>query len=295
MDNRVHLVALLAVSASLMSCAAETTLAGHIKQFGFAELEAPSTLVAPGTIVYIRDADPLSIGVACNRRAAYGDSIEVLTSPTKSLQVSHTLTRRFALGGDIRRILRADARLNKVKNVWLGLSNDTIYAVSLDVLEAHKEQRAARCKKVVADLESTGWSFAVIVQALKADVTYTVDWADTLTIGGSTDSTLRLLALTLGMERASVGTSTISGTGLFWGVVDESLFTPRKSDTASGEVPGHRFQQEHPDHPSIGDTTSAPRKAEEGRAAAESRTRHLRLIPAGRRISAVDTTAVPRP
>jgi hypothetical protein len=100
------------------------------------------------------------------------------------------------------------------------LQNDTIYNVSLVALAHGRLNRTDHCSRLIEGLAAQGRPVSVIVEALKADVVFTVTWNDSLQVGAN-DSTLNALGRMLGIQHASTGNSTIAGKSLFLGFYDE--------------------------------------------------------------------------
>ena len=237
----------VALTLFVFSRCASATLGHELKGLGFAELSPPTTLYPPGTIIYLAKDNHLE--VACTRESAYSDSLPVLPSPTAAVDVSRAIDRSFSLGAGLMKRIRADARFRKIRDVSFTLINDTIFAVALDARNHFAQYRSQRCINTLNGLEGNHQYYSVVIEALKGDVTYTVQWQDTLSIGATSDSTLKAFAATLGFVASSTGTSTVTGNGLIWGLREDELYGPVSGGHGDGAGldGGRQYQNNRPD------------------------------------------------
>src|SRR4051812_37195577 len=70
------------LAASLLFLTACPNLGELLRSYGYTELRPPSTLMMPGTIVWVRAKKPMTVGIVCTQQAAMGSAFMPLVSPT---------------------------------------------------------------------------------------------------------------------------------------------------------------------------------------------------------------------
>jgi len=69
--------------AAVLTCALSTALLSscsrpireQLKEFGFSEIQPPSTLLPPGTIIAVKQQNALVVGIICTAQNAFGPEI----------------------------------------------------------------------------------------------------------------------------------------------------------------------------------------------------------------------------
>lgn len=192
-----------------------------IKQLGFTELQPPSKLLAPGTIIYIESESPLRVGIVCTAENALGADLPVLSSATVSQEAQSALGRGFGLAGDFLTRIRANVEYSKIQAIHISLSNVKVSELALDQAMERAEQRTEGCKRAIDTLVEAEKSIAMITRVLEADVHYSFEFDRQAGAEAKAQSaTIAGLAAELGARSQTATETTVQGDALYWGIHD---------------------------------------------------------------------------
>ena len=228
---------LLGLAASCISCPG---MGQVLRLYGYHELKTPSTLFAPGTMVWVKSTQPFSAGVICTQDMSLGDTFKPMSSPTASSEMSQAIDKDFSFDADYMKTLKADARFHDISSIKVKLDKPMIYELTdVDVIRFSQE-RSPLCARAVEQRHLAGYAVSMIASALKADVTYSISWKTETHLSASDKvATLENLAMELGAERSNISEQTISAKDLYWGIRDDVYLAHLSDPTNVQPVVGH--------------------------------------------------------
>ncbi len=134
----------------LTSCAARD-LERTIERYGFAPIQPPSTLLAPGSIVVADAEDPDQVGLLCTTESAIGDVDRTVRSATTDVVRTMSRTRSFRLSPKTLAAVTASAGVKHVRDVQLSFRNATQIELPRDAaMAALALHRSSDCGTAVA-------------------------------------------------------------------------------------------------------------------------------------------------
>jgi hypothetical protein len=216
-----HLAAAVPLLGLVIACGG-SDLGRVLHDYGYAELRPPSTLTPPGTII-ARQSGWATPEILCPRDSALGMSVNVLSSDSKSSDLARKTEGSFEVSADFLSQIKGDARYKTVETVKLRLMNTKVLALPLSEALDKAKNRSTGCGQAIQLKTRGGASVSMVYSVLQADVVYTVEFDTSIKIDVSTkDNIMKGLAAELGGTYGSSGTTTITGTSLFWGLVDDA-------------------------------------------------------------------------
>lgn len=195
-----------------------------LRGYGYTEVRPPSTLLAPGTMVWVRSAKPFTAGIICTQKASLGPSFVPMASVTASSDLSKQSSKEFNLDAAYMEILKADAQFSDVSSLTARLDNATIFEVNdVDILNSIVDREPA-CSAAIKMRSEAGYHVSMISSALQADVVYSVKWNINSKLDASAKvAVVQNLAVELGLSGSHVSDQNISANGLYWGIVDDAF------------------------------------------------------------------------
>jgi hypothetical protein len=204
----------------------------QLREFGFAELLPPSTLVPPGTIVQIKQLDPLLISIVCTRESAFGADIKdkVRTSSSSTSVNSKDLEGSFSLGAEGIRGVSGSAKGGGIEKVTMTLSNVTIEELPDDVIFGALKFRTSECELAIKLRRSNHDSLTLVKSAVAGDVNYAIRYQSDVSASVRAELT-KQLAANLGLMSSQTSDTNVSGTHLYWGLRDDVELAALARDT----------------------------------------------------------------
>ena len=219
MFRRSHLAAISLLLVSACSSSLERVLG----DYGYTALRPPSTLLEPGAMVSLTHTDPFEAAVICSAAESLGSDRIADSSATETTELSKRVSDTFELDAKAVKGIQGNAKLAVVETVKLTLLNPTIIALDDTDVITNIDRRAPACAAAVSARIRTGQPVSMIRSALKADVVYQVQIDDSAGLDASAKAEVtKGVALELGLARAETSTTTIRGTGLFWGIINDN-------------------------------------------------------------------------
>jgi len=210
----------LALSLALGGCG--KPIREQLKDFGYSELQPPSLLLPPGTIVTVKQSDPLMVGIICRRESAFGADIvaEVLSSPSVTSTQSKKLEGSFDLDATYVTGLAADAKVEGVEGINVTMANVVIEELPDEAVIALIPQRNKSCADAMALRRGQNAKVSLIKSVVSADVTYVIRYSSSVNANAKAELTKKVAAR-LGMSATTTGETSVSGTHLLWGARDD--------------------------------------------------------------------------
>jgi hypothetical protein len=200
------------------------SLTQSIEHFGYSEMQPPSTILPPGTIVYIQDTNPFQGGIVCTQRAAVGENPPLEESQTESSSLKAMTKGNMKLGADYLQQIKADTRFEAVKDVSMTLSNVQVLEIPDSYVWDSVSKRSPGCRKAMAARIAHHQKLTMIKSVLKADVTYNVSFSTETGLSAQAKvEAIKGLAANLGVDATTASENSLSGAGLYWGVRDDKL------------------------------------------------------------------------
>ena len=197
-------------------------LSDVLEAYGYTELEPPSTLTPPGTIVMVQSANPLELGVVCEEASALAASAPVQNSNGASSNVVNSTTGTFDLGLNVVNRVNAQIGMDAVKSISVSLNNVQEIEIPDDTVVQFAAQRTQPCKTAIDLRQQEGDKLTMIKSVLKADATYNITYVSNF----NTSIQAQILPTIAANLNASIGVNnsgSLTGTGLYWGVRDNSV------------------------------------------------------------------------
>lgn len=198
-----------------------------LRKYEFTELDPPSTLAPPGTLVVVNKEHPLVIGVICGSSEALGDKLTdaVLSSGSSSSKEAEELTGSFRLGAENKTRLAGEADSKFVKRITLTLSDVKLLELPDSAVFQLIGNRKDSCVKALEFRQKRNSKVSMIKAVIQANVVYQIDFEGNLDTSAKAQIRERI-AGNLGLKIRDQSQDTIQGNGLHWGVRDdESLAT----------------------------------------------------------------------
>ncbi len=197
-------------------------LSQMIRDMGFQEINPPSTISGPGSVIYIKQEHPLRTGLICDTRHSLGAGFIPREYDTKSNSFSKTKKRHFALSADILSQVRTDNSLHSISNVSVTIANPKIYIVTDTDVFSNIHYRSEVCKQSILRRVNGGFKVSMISETLEGDVSYCVTWDSGAKLSAEAKCDLLTnLRAKLKLGEATIRGSCIVGRALVWGVVDD--------------------------------------------------------------------------
>ncbi|TAX64414.1 hypothetical protein ELI03_34735 [Rhizobium leguminosarum] len=218
-------VALLLSALATSSCSptrqAENIpdLNSTIKVLGYNSLALPSTAYGPGSLVTSVKGSglvaPLNLTYLC--RPDFAHAPPAIIDTAASADASRSLNSSFKLDPSTLTQIGLGASASYLDTVTLKLSNVSVEQLAFDDLETVRSTLGPSCKQIVADFSKKSLAYQT-KQAIRADVTYSFK----LKVGASAEAkglVIKALASAFGGSIESDQGSTVSGKGLFYGLI----------------------------------------------------------------------------
>jgi hypothetical protein len=234
--SRLHSLCLFAALILIFGCTPNRHLDLVIDQNHYSPIRPPNRFWHPGTIIRIRNENPVVGSIVCTQTEAFGANVPIEKSGSVTSQVASDISGTFYIGAEFLNEIKADAKLSSVKQIRIDLSETELQEITETTVLNRVAFRDLTCDQLMENeknekQESKNGTIALIQSILKADVVYTVEFS--FGVGGDLKGpVLEGLIGKLGGGLQSDGKETLKGQALFWGVrTDSSLvrFTRRNA------------------------------------------------------------------
>lgn len=213
----------LAVVVSMTTgCVGPKTIYTEVRKLGYSDVQRPTNLWTPGTIVAIRSAAPFEAARICTTEDALGATFKVDESPALSFSWSRKTSTKFEIEGSYQKAINARLGFDAIKNITFELSNTKVYETSDSaVLRAASNGGTSQaCKDAITRRFNANQPMTMLSSALQADVTYTVQFnADIDT--EVKYSVTQEIAPELTAGAVVKGEGRIEGKGIIFGIIDD--------------------------------------------------------------------------
>jgi hypothetical protein len=228
----IHVHGIRPLTIVIVACVAATgcaaSLGKELKKAGYNELRPASDLVTPGTLITIQSTAGPAVVVdrICDKTTAYGEMAAVHEATGASTSLTQKLTRGFSLKADeIASGASAGGNLTQVRDITLTLRNVKLLEMDGDQAVAGRPHRSTPCDRAVQQAEQGGQAVTMIKRAIQADAEYSVNFKDSASLSAETKRAIvSSIAGSLGAKFESEGERVVKGTGLVWGIFDDSIW-----------------------------------------------------------------------
>ena len=212
------------------------TLSQTLAEYGYIELQPPSLLLPPGTLLRVKGRAPLKGGIVCSQKSSLGEDVAVLESPSKDTVVRALQSRGYRLDLSMLPLLSGKAEYAAVDHLEAKFENVHVLELADDTVYDGVQRRTPGCKKAVAGLLADPKEEVTMVKSvLRADVTYGVDFKSSTTLDASAKlAIVKALAAELGADAATASERSVRGTSLYWGAIDEIRLAQVGTEMESG-------------------------------------------------------------
>jgi hypothetical protein len=193
--------------------AIKRTVGEAVRSLLFREINPPSKLFPPGTLV--RLTSEATTGVAamdlvCPAKDVLGRDPDEISSPSTNDVAQRMLSNSFDAGVDVLNIIKANTKFHDIQDVRLSLTNTSIKTIPIAMLLEAKP--ANFCIEAAKRLGS----LYVITSVLQADVRYRIAFDSSVSAETRAALTTELAANLSGAVSAQ-GENELSGQQLYWG------------------------------------------------------------------------------
>jgi hypothetical protein len=193
-----------------------------LSKYAFTELEPPSTLVPPGTLVSVVQENPLVAGVICTSVDDLGSKLSsrLLTSDSAQSKEAKDLTGSFELDATYVDRVSGHVSGSRVRSVTVELSNVKVVELPDSAVFELVSDRSSPCKSAVAFRRGRGERVSMIKAVLSGDATYRVVFSSSVEASAKAKIT-KEIAASFGLKVGSNSDDSFGGTNLIWGVRDD--------------------------------------------------------------------------
>src|SRR5881394_2530229 len=153
-----------------------STLGRQLKAYGFTELQPPSRLVPPGTMIRVIEANPMVVGIVCPQGKAFGTKVtnDLQSSGSANSSLAKKLDSAFKL--DVNYLDRINAKLGRksVTEIQIKFSNVKIWEMPDTAIYENVNNRAASCIQAIRNRQAQGSKVSLVNAVIEADVNYTL-------------------------------------------------------------------------------------------------------------------------
>ncbi|MFG6432730.1 hypothetical protein [Roseateles sp. LYH14W] len=213
-------LALLAATLLLSSCS--QPIREQLKEFGFSEIQPPSTLLPPGTVIMVKQQDPLVVGIICTAQNAFGAEIanKLVKSASTTSMKSSSLEGSFDLAADYVKSVSGSVQGSSVESIGVTMANVALNELPDDAVMSGVKSRTPECRDAIKLRRANGAQVSMVKSVVAADVTYMIRYR------GSVDAAIRAdmtkqVAARLGLSGAAASESSVTGKHLYWGIRDD--------------------------------------------------------------------------
>jgi len=198
------------------------TIGQVIEKYGYTELRPPTTLHPPGTLVHVSSHSPLTLETVCSVTAAFGPRLPVSLSNSANTDIAQELRRVVKVNVDSLSQVYGSARYQDVSNVTVTFGRVRVLEVADADVFANLRHRTPFCAHAVARSWQTNDTVTLVRSVLQADVTYTISFKSDGDASVKAEIARGVAGdLGLTVNETTIGTGTIEGDALYWGVIDD--------------------------------------------------------------------------
>lgn len=215
-SSRRSLLSLALLSIVTVSCA--TPISEFVHQQGYSDYRPPSTLMPPGTIVFVDAESGGTLGIVCTAKGALGE-MEPMPSDTVDVVRQMQKKGKFTLDASYLEQAKASFGVSGVKEVRLDFTNPRVLALSDEMVFAAVQNRSVPCKRALeAAVHVRKVRPAMVREVIRADVVYRVKYESSVNLSAEAKlAAMKSLAAALQADASTATEETVRGTGLFWG------------------------------------------------------------------------------
>jgi hypothetical protein len=193
-----------------------------VRKWGYNELRPASTMMVPGTLVWVINKAPFTVGRICDAAQVLGPDYHPVESMTMNGDISRINKKGVTLDVNVADIVNSNNDLHDVNSIKMTLNNVHIMEVSDYDIEHYRFMASPSCRRAAARRQKAGYTVTMISSALQADVVGSVNWdkGSKLSVDAKVAAVANLSAK-LGVEASAVSDEKIEGKGLFWGIRDD--------------------------------------------------------------------------
>jgi hypothetical protein len=218
-----------------------------MKIYGYTEIQPPSTLLSPGTMVTITSlpGEPFQLKVLCGPRASLGKDFQPRQSETVTQSLEKMRGQTFDLSPALMEKIHASAKFKAVRKIKATLQNPVLLELDdNDVLE-NICNRSASCRTAIKLRINRGYPVTMVSSALAGDVIFETSFdASTQLSAEQRSEIMRELAIELQAGSSYFSETKISARNLVFGIRDDaylaSLTLTDIDEVTFEETPPHR-------------------------------------------------------
>jgi len=114
-------------------------------ELGYKDLEPATTLVAPGTLVWVIDTAPMRVGLVCGRGESLGLTFQPDSSSSAQINVSNLEHDTLTFDASYLAILKANAAYDALSGITFSLTNVKILEADQALVVGNLVHRTDDC------------------------------------------------------------------------------------------------------------------------------------------------------
>lgn len=219
---RHRLSGLLVLVAALLLSGCSRPIREQLKEFGFSEIQPPSTLLPPGTVIMVKQQDPLIVSIVCTAQNAYGAEIasKLVKSASTTSMKSSSLEGSFDMAADYVKSVSGSAQGSSIERIGVTMANVGLDELPDDAVMASIKSRTPECRDAIKLRRASGAQVSMVKSVVAADVTYVIRYRSSVDATVRADMT-KQVAARLGLSGATASDASVAGTHLYWGIRDD--------------------------------------------------------------------------
>lgn len=214
------------LSCALGTVACKSSLSVELGDRGFSRVLSPRATMLPGTVVRIeRTTEGVRPIILCSPNDAFPGLPEPRSSETSTIELKSVSEGGFNLETDyLDTLIEGSAKFSAIDSVSMSFQRAVVIEHSTRDLYKALRDRDEFCKEAVAMDKASGYEVLTILQALRADIVYTVKTkAEAAVQVGAPKELLEGLKAELGANTVNEKEQTIKGKELIWGIKLEKI------------------------------------------------------------------------
>jgi hypothetical protein len=211
--------------AILGGCGGHADLASQLAEYGYLRVSPPRPTLSPGSLISVdQSSGDAHVEVICWPDQAFPGIAAPRQSQTETRELKSNAEKQFSLEAGYLQAIKANAKYQSVEDITLTISNAQVLEYARADLYAKYAARTPECQQAVSDYESSNKKVYTVIQALQADVNYHIATKTNVGAGaGLAKDALDGLAAELGGDSVNATDMTISGKGIFWGLLPDVI------------------------------------------------------------------------
>src|SRR4029079_19685898 len=209
----------LPVLLLIIGCTTQNSFNSLLRDYHYVEVRPPTTLWPPGSVVIVRERDPVVLEVVCKSQDFLGSHLTFNTSNSTTSELARKASSTFNMDASYLDQLKASGKYTEVQDVKLTYSNVKIIELDRGTIFDNLKNRQPGCSQALEDADNSKEIMSFVSSVLQADVVMRAEFSREFTGNAQAKSAiLDNLAAEFGVNTTSSDKSSVQGNALFWGI-----------------------------------------------------------------------------